>query len=64
MRFSTQSGIAGSVFRTGAVINVPDAYADPRFNPESDKRTGFRTRNLLTLGMTGQAFWRKPGFSL
>jgi len=48
VRFSTQAGIAGLVFRGGAVINVPDAYADPRFNPEIDRRTGFRTRNLLT----------------
>jgi len=48
VRFSTQAGIAGQVFRTGAVINVPDAYADPRFNAAIDRRTGFRTRNLLT----------------
>jgi sigma-B regulation protein RsbU (phosphoserine phosphatase) len=48
VRFSSQAGIAGLVFRGGAVINVPDAYADPRFNPEIDRRTGFRTRNLLT----------------
>lgn len=48
IRFSAQQGIAGEVVRTGQVINVPDAYADPRFNPHIDQCTGFRTRNLLS----------------
>ncbi|MBK5255704.1 MAG: SpoIIE family protein phosphatase [Vicinamibacteria bacterium] len=40
-------GIAGQVAKTLAVANVPDAYADPRFNPRYDRDTGFRTRNIL-----------------
>ena len=52
LRFPIGVGIAGTVAQTGETINIPDAYADPRFNDESDKRTGFRTRNLLTLAMT------------
>jgi phosphoserine phosphatase RsbU/P len=48
IRFSAKQGIAGEVVRTGQIINVPDAYADPRFNPRVDQCTGFRTRNLLT----------------
>jgi phosphoserine phosphatase RsbU/P len=40
-------GIAGHVAVTGQVANVSDAYQDPRFNPEIDKRTGFRTRAVL-----------------
>lgn len=47
-------GIAGTVAVTGETIHIPDAYADPRFNPEIDKRSGYRTRNLLTFPMTGQ----------
>jgi putative methionine-R-sulfoxide reductase with GAF domain len=47
-------GIAGAVASTGATINIPDAYDDPRFNPEPDKRTGYRTKSLLTFPMTGQ----------
>jgi serine/threonine-protein kinase len=47
-------GIAGTVAQTGAPINVADAYADPRFHPDIDRRTGRRTRSLLTLPMTGQ----------
>jgi len=53
IRFPIGVGIAGAVAQTGETINIPDAYADPRFNPESDKRTGFHTRNLLTIAMTG-----------
>ncbi|XP_029800260.1 cAMP and cAMP-inhibited cGMP 3',5'-cyclic phosphodiesterase 10A isoform X2 [Suricata suricatta] len=32
IRFSIEKGIAGQVARTGEVLNIPDAYADPRFN--------------------------------
>lgn len=46
-------GIAGQVARTREAVNIADAYADPRFSPEVDRRSGFRTRNLLTLPMTG-----------
>src|SRR5260221_14184248 len=49
IRLPLGTGIAGQVALTGETINIPDAYADPRFNPDDDKRTGFRTRNLLTL---------------
>ena len=53
IRFPADRGIAGETVRTGATINVPDAYADSRFNPEVDKSTGFRTRNVLSLAMDG-----------
>ncbi|HEY8655773.1 MAG TPA: HD domain-containing phosphohydrolase [Candidatus Limnocylindria bacterium] len=46
-------GIAGTVAQTGETITIADAYADARFDPANDRRTGFRTRNLLTLPMTG-----------
>ena len=53
IRFPLGVGIAGTVARTGETINIADPYADTRFNPENDRRTGYRTRNLLTLPMTG-----------
>lgn len=53
IRFSADKGIAGEVVRTGQIINVPDAYADPRFNPEIDRTTGFRTRNMITFPLIG-----------
>lgn len=40
-------GLAAEVARTGAVLNVPDPYDDPRFDPSIDQRTGFRTRSIL-----------------
>ncbi|MBX3395440.1 MAG: SpoIIE family protein phosphatase [Phycisphaerae bacterium] len=53
IRFSVEQGIAGEVARTGEIINVPDAYADPRFNPEIDRKTGFKTRNMVTFPLVG-----------
>ncbi|MBM3511248.1 MAG: GAF domain-containing protein [Alphaproteobacteria bacterium] len=47
IRFPSDRGIAGSVFTTGKPIIIDDAYADPRFNPEVDRRTGYLTRNIL-----------------
>jgi HD-GYP domain-containing protein (c-di-GMP phosphodiesterase class II) len=47
-------GIAGLVAATGDTVNIPDAYDDPRFNPDPDQRTGYRTKSLLTFPMTGQ----------
>lgn len=52
-RFSTRAdgagGIAGQCARSGGIINLPDAYADPRFNREVDRKTGYRTRSMLTV---------------
>jgi GAF domain-containing protein len=36
IRFPVGVGIAGTVGKTGEIINIPDAYQDPRFNPEID----------------------------
>ena len=49
IRFSAKAGIAGAVVRTHDVLNIPDAYADGRFNREVDRQTGFRTRNILAV---------------
>jgi phosphoserine phosphatase RsbU/P len=53
IRFSVDRGIAGESARTGKVVKVPDAYADPRFNPDIDRRTGFKTRNLIAFPLVG-----------
>jgi DNA-binding response OmpR family regulator len=42
-------GIAGYVAQTGEPLLIPDAYQDKRFDPSYDKRTGFRTRSILTV---------------
>ena len=48
IRFPADKGIAGQAAQERACVNVPDAYADARFNPEVDKQTGYHTRSLLT----------------
>lgn len=53
VRFPADRGVAGAAFRHGVTVNVPDAYADPRFNPEIDRLTGFLTRNLLSCPLRG-----------
>ncbi len=55
IRFPNHLGIAGHVFTTGEVLNIPHAYADLRFNPAFDKQTGFFTRSMLCLPVTNKA---------
>jgi adenylate cyclase len=47
IRFPNHMGIAGAVFNSGKSVNIPYAYADLRFNPEFDRKTGFFTRSIL-----------------
>jgi HD-GYP domain-containing protein (c-di-GMP phosphodiesterase class II) len=49
IRFPADKGIAGHVAMSGEILNIPDAYQDSRFNPEIDKKTGYLTRNMLTM---------------
>jgi phosphoserine phosphatase RsbU/P len=49
IRIPISQGIAGEAARSQRIINVPDAYADARFNRDVDKRTGFRTRSILSI---------------
>jgi phosphoserine phosphatase len=51
IRIPSDSGLAGAAATSGEVINVPDAYADDRFNPDVDRQTGFKTRNILSIPM-------------
>ncbi|MEL6397508.1 MAG: adenylate/guanylate cyclase domain-containing protein [Cyanobacteria bacterium J06626_4] len=49
LRIPADRGIVGFVASTGKNLNIPDAYQDPRFDPSSDKRTGYLTRNILCM---------------
>ncbi len=51
IRLPIGKGIAGAVAQLGETINIPEAYSDPRFNPDVDKRSGYRTRNILCMPM-------------
>jgi signal transduction histidine kinase len=47
IRFKSHLGIAGQVATSGQVLNIPEAYDDPRFNKEVDRQTGYRTKTIL-----------------
>ncbi|MDJ0976637.1 MAG: SpoIIE family protein phosphatase, partial [Planctomycetota bacterium] len=47
IRLPIGKGIAGTVAQTGEVINIVDAHEDDRFDASWDKKTGFRTRQML-----------------
>lgn len=49
IRFPADKGLAGYVVKTGEPLNIPDAYADERFNPDIDKKTGYHTKTILCM---------------
>lgn len=49
IRIPMTAGIAGLCCMEGKLINIPDAYADSRFNQAVDKRTGFKTHSILAV---------------
>ena len=51
IRIPMDRGIAGAAATSNKNINIPDAYADPRFNQEVDKQTGYRTKTILCVPM-------------
>ena len=40
-------GVVGWAVQHDELVNIPDAYADPRFQPSVDASTGYRTRSIL-----------------
>ncbi len=54
LRIPMGMGVAGWVAQTGQSLIVPEAVADPRFNPSVDAQSGFRTRSLLAVPLTHQ----------
>lgn len=55
IRLPNTEGIAGAVFTTGKTINIPYAYADLRFSPAFDKKTGYFTRSILCVPITNHS---------
>jgi len=51
IRLELGQGIAGQVAQTGKAILVNAPYDDPRFNPELDMLSGYRTRSILAVPM-------------
>ncbi len=46
-RLPIGKGIAGLVAQTGESLIIKDAYQHPQFNPDYDKKTGFKTGSIL-----------------
>ena len=53
VRMPANKGIVGESAQTRMLINVPDCYADSRFNREIDKQTGYKSRCMLTIPLIG-----------
>ena len=49
LKVPLSKGIVGYTATTGKVVNIEDAYSDPRFDRSYDASTGFRTMSLLTV---------------
>jgi phosphoserine phosphatase RsbU/P len=46
-RLKKGQGIAGTVAEKGIPLNIEDVYQHPKFSPEYDKKTNYRTRAML-----------------
>ncbi len=55
IRIPSDYGVAGWVFQHRSPVIVNDAYSDPRFYAEVDKKSGFKTRNILCIPLIN---WR------
>ena len=51
IRLPAGRGIAGTVARTGEIVNVGDAYNDRRFDSQTDSGSGFRTSSIVAAPM-------------
>jgi len=49
IRQAIGKGISGYVAKTGEILNIEDAYQDSRFNPQVDKKSGYRTHTILCM---------------
>lgn len=55
IRLNLNLGVAGLVAITGRVLNIPDAYADPRFDKTTDERIGYHTRCIICVPIKNQS---------
>jgi len=47
LRVQMGQGIAGWVAKNDQIVNIPNAYNDPRFDSSMDSLLGFKTKNIL-----------------
>jgi signal transduction histidine kinase len=51
VRLPMGQGVLGWCAQQRELVNIKDAYNDPRFNKEADRKTGFVTRSILAAPM-------------
>jgi len=49
IRMPITTGIVGHVARTGETLNISDPYNHPDFDPETDRKTGYKTQSILCM---------------
>ena len=47
LRIPIGAGLVGCCFESKEIVNIRDAYADPRFDQRTDKTTGYRTKSVM-----------------
>jgi phosphoserine phosphatase len=52
-RVAVGDGLVGQCLETREIINVDDAYRDPRFQGAVDKATGYKTQSVLNVPLLG-----------
>ncbi len=52
-RLRAGEGLAGECLSSREIINVADAYDDPRFSRSVDKATGYKTHSVLNVPLLG-----------
>jgi phosphoserine phosphatase RsbU/P len=55
IRLPGDRGIAGWVAREGTAVRLENAYNDARFEPDIDRRLGFKTQQLLCTAIRNEA---------
>ncbi len=55
IRLPAERGIAGWVAREGSAVRLENAYEDARFEPDIDRKLGFKTCQLLCLPIRNEA---------
>ncbi len=55
IRLPAERGIAGWVAREGTAVRLENAYDDPRFEPDIDRKLGFKTKQLMCLPIRNEA---------
>jgi len=49
LRIPAGTGVVGQSIQSGEIINIKDAYKDPRHNHDVDGKTGYHTRSILVV---------------